>query len=214
MQSKFWDKRAKKYEEKATQHGPKYLKTIGSTLRLLTEADVVLDIGCGSGEICFDMATKVARMEGVDTSGVMIEMANQKARYRKLHNVSFTQADIFDSSFHEGAYSVVTVFNMLHLVEDMSGIMERIYRLLSPGGLFISETPCLQEQKWIFRKLVGFAQITGLAPPIKSLKFNEVSQLMESSGFEIIEDELWDLGDAVQRVVARKPEQLSYIKAT
>jgi predicted TPR repeat methyltransferase len=82
MQSEFWDKHAEKYDDAITRHDFQYLRTIDSTAPLLKESDVLLDLGCASGEICLDLADKVLRIRGIDTSTVMIELARQKARLR------------------------------------------------------------------------------------------------------------------------------------
>ncbi len=69
----------------------------------------------------------------------------------------------------------------------------------------VSQTPCLGERSWLVRSLIGLAQKLGFAPPIHSLTFAELESLVASSGFEILENEIWDERDAIERVVARKP---------
>lgn len=205
MQSEFWDKHAEKYDDAITRHDFQYLRTIDSTAPLLKESDVLLDLGCASGEICLDLADKVLRIRGIDTSTVMIELARQKARTRKITNVDFSPSDAFDADLAENSFSAITAFSVFHLVDDLPSVLNRLYRLLAPGGLLVSLTPCLLERNWIFRTLVGLAQKSRLAPPIHGLAFDELAPLVIQSGFEIIEDELWDEHDAIRRVVARKP---------
>jgi ubiquinone/menaquinone biosynthesis C-methylase UbiE len=205
MQSEFWDKRAEKYDDAITRHDLQYVRTIDSTTPLLKQSDVLLDLGCASGEICLDLADKVLRIRGIDTSTVMIELARQKARTRNITNVDFSPSDAFDADLAENSFSAITAFSVFHLVDDLPSVLNRLYRLLAPGGLLVSLTPCLLERNWIFRTLVGLAQKSRLAPPIHGLAFDELAPLMIQSGFEIIEDELWDEHDAIRRVVARKP---------
>ena len=52
--------------------------------------------------------------------------------------------------------------------------------------------------------MVAWAQKSGLAPPIHALTFPELESLVSSSGFEILDSELWDEKEAIQRVIARK----------
>lgn len=205
MQSDFWDKRAEKYDDEITRHDLQYLRTIDSTAPLLKESDVVLDLGCASGEMCLDLAATVSRVRGIDTSGGMIELATQKLRARDIKNADFSRSDAFDTDLENGAFSAITAFNVFHLVEDLPAVLARLYCLLTPGGLLVSQTPCLGERNWIFRTLVGLAQKSGLAPPIRGLAFDELASLMIRCGFEVIDNELWDEHDAIQRVVARKP---------
>ena len=83
--------------------------------------------------------------------------------------------------------------------------MSNIIRAMRPGGLLFSQTPCLGERGLLFKLFVAFAQKVKIAPPIRSLTFAELESLVSGSGFEILESEIWDEKDAVQRVVARKP---------
>jgi 2-polyprenyl-3-methyl-5-hydroxy-6-metoxy-1,4-benzoquinol methylase len=204
IQHEFWDRRARKYDEEITHHDSQYTKTMQSTVPLLTKSDIVLDLGCASGEICLDLAPQVARVHGIDTSGGMIELANQKVRARGIGNANFSRSDAFDASLEHCSFSMIIALNVLHLVEDLPGVLDRLHDLLVPGGLLVSQTPCLRERKWLFRSLVGLAQKSGLAPPILGLAFGELESLVAHGGFEILDGELWDEDEAIQRVVARK----------
>ena len=48
MQATFWDERARKYDDDIQRHDSLYTRTIASIKSLLTNSDVVLDLGCGS----------------------------------------------------------------------------------------------------------------------------------------------------------------------
>ena len=103
-----------------------------------------------------------------------------------------------------GSYSAILAFNVLHLTENAAGVLARLRDLLAPGGILISQTPCLRERRWIFRSLVALARASGMAPPILNLKFGELESLISGTGFEIVHSETWDEEEAIQRVVARK----------
>ena len=61
QQATFWDGRAAKYDEGIRTHDSLYTRTVTRTTSLLTNSDVVLDLGCGSGEIGLDIARHVQR---------------------------------------------------------------------------------------------------------------------------------------------------------
>jgi ubiquinone/menaquinone biosynthesis C-methylase UbiE len=205
MQAAFWDERAAKYDEDIRKHDSLYEKTIRSTQSLLTHSDVVLDFGCASGEFSLAIASSVQRVHGIDVSSNMIDLATEKARDRSAENVTFDTTELFDLPLAPHDYTAILAFNVFHLVEDISAVLGRISRLLPAGGLLFSQTPCLGERGCLFKLFVGFAQKVKTAPPIRSLTFAELASLVSSSGFEILESEVWDEKDAVQRVVARKP---------
>ncbi len=62
-----WDDRARKYDDEITRHDSLYARTVGAATSLLRASDVVLDLGCGSGEIILDIASRVRRVRGIDT---------------------------------------------------------------------------------------------------------------------------------------------------
>ncbi len=208
MKATFWDKRSEKYDDRVKTHDPLYVRTIDSTKSLLTNSDVVLDFACASGEMSLDIARQVQRVHGIDLSVRMIELANQKARDRQVDNVDFYRADAFDQRLVSSAFSAVTAFNIFHLLDDIPKVLARLNDLLAPGGLLVSQTPCLGERSWFFRFLIDLAQKWGFAPPIRSLTIAELESLVSSGGFEILETRVWDAKDAVHRIVARKPQDL------
>ncbi len=213
-QATFWDGRAAKYDEDIRTHDSLYIRTITGTTSLLTNSDTVLDLGGGSGEIGLDIARHVQRVHGIDVSTKMIELANQKAHDRSVSNVEFSKAgvldrmlgDAFDRMLAEGSFSAVTAFNVFHLVDDIHGVLARLRDVLEPGGLLVSQTPCLGERNWLVRAFLRVAQWTGFAPPIRSMTFAELEAVVSGNGFEILESEVWDEKSAVQRVVARKED--------
>jgi ubiquinone/menaquinone biosynthesis C-methylase UbiE len=204
MKATFWDKRSRKYDDVVKKHDSVYQKTIESTKSLLTNADVVLDFACASGEMSLDIAPHVQEVIGIDLSVKMIELANQKARDRQVDNINFDQADVFDQRLVNNSFSAIIAFSIFHLVDDIPRVLARLNDLLRPGGLLISETPCLGEKGWIIRSLISLAQKLGLAPTIISLRIAELESLVASGNFEIIENEIWDEKNAVQWIVARK----------
>ena len=204
MTATFWDKRSRKYDDDVKKHDCVYRKSIGSTKSLLASSDVVLDFACASGEISLDVARHVRRVDGIDLSGKMIELANQKARDRQSDNVDFNQGDAFDETLESRSFSAIIAFNIFHLVDNATNILARLNDLLAAGGLLISQTPCLGERSWAVRSLIDLAQRLGLAPTIRSFAIPELESLVSSGNFEIFESELWDEKNAVQWIVARK----------
>ncbi len=204
MQIAFWDKRSKNYDDDIKKHDCLYVKTIDSTRSLLTNSDLVLDVGCATGEMSLDIALHVRRVHGVDTSKKMIDLANQKARDRKLENIEFNQIDVFDQGLGSSSFTVIVAFNVFHLLDDIEKVLTRLNELLAAEGLLISQTPCLGERSVFFRSLIGVAQTLRVAPTIRSLTISGLESSVSSSGFEIIETKLWDAKTMVQWIVARK----------
>jgi len=204
MSATIWDKRVRKYDDAIKKHDVVYDKTIESTKALLIRSDVVLDFACASGEISLDIAPHVQRIHGIDTSGKMIELANEKARKRQIDNTVFDQMDPFDPSLARHSFSAIIAFSIFHLVDNAPKALARLNDLMASRGLLITQTPCLGERGWLFRSLIGLAQRMGVAPYIRSLTIAELESLVSGSDFEILEAKNWDDKNAIHWIVARK----------
>jgi len=90
------------------------------------------------------------------------------------------------------------------LVDDAPKVLTRLNDLLAPGGLLISQTPCLGERGRFFKSMISLVQKLGLAPTIRSLRIPELESLVSSNNFEIFETKIWDEKYAAQWIVARK----------
>ena len=169
-QSGFWDKRSDKYDQNI--RGEKFFAaTIAKTNTLLNESDVILDVGCATGEIGLEIANSVKRVHGIDTSKAMIDRAKFKAEERKSNNVEFDCLDVGAQSIVKESYDKVFAFNILHLVDNPTQAISRISELLCENGQVVSETPCLEERGWLFRVLIGAFIKIGIAPPIADLSY-------------------------------------------
>jgi len=189
----FWDKKSKNYDKNIKKYNFVYKKTIDSARSLLTNSDVVLDFACGTGAISLDIAPYVQKVLGIDLSEKMIALANKKVRERHIDNASFSQIDAFDQRLESNSFSAILAFHIFHLVDDAPKVLTRLNDLLAPGGLLISQTPCLSERGWLFRSMIGFAQKLGVAPPIRNFRIPELESLVSSTNFEIIETKiLWE----------------------
>ena len=117
----------------------------------------------------------------------MIEAAKGKTVERKVKDIDFTQTTVFDEKLEKGSFDVILCFNLLHLVEDMPKVMQRINELLKPGGLIISATPCIRGT--FLGVLLSPVSKIGLIPPITSFKISELEDSISNGNFEIVETE-------------------------
>jgi len=127
--------------------------------KYLNRDDVVLDYGCGTGTKAFEFAGNVKKVQGVDISSKMIEIAKRKTIERKTPNLDFAQGTTFDKRLEKGSFDVIPAFNILHYLDDTKKSIQRINELLKPGRFFISSTEHMGEEKKfsrIFSFLVFF----------------------------------------------------------
>ena len=155
--------------------------------KYFTPTDKILDIGCGTGDITFEMARKTQEVYATDISEGMISVAKQKAIIKNITNIHFIQTDHFDMKFQSGSFDVITAFNMLQYVNVKQNLYDKIYELLKPHGLFISSTVCLRERRSALRFIMAGLTALKIVPEILFYKKSELESEIQESGFTINE---------------------------
>jgi ubiquinone/menaquinone biosynthesis C-methylase UbiE len=185
-----WDRLANNWDKPGVVLGENDKKIVERTAKYLNPGSVVLDYGCATGSIVFEIADKVKTAHGLDLSPKMIEIAKRKAGERKMENVSFIQGSIYDENLKEGTYDIIMALNILHLLENLPLVLNKINRLLKPGGIFISASPCLGEKKIASLLLtvpVFLFSKTGILPPVRFFSAAKLKDLKTRSGFRVID---------------------------
>jgi len=183
----FWDRAARKYARHPIKDMAGYMRTVDRTRELLRDTDTVLELGCGTGTTALALAPAVASLVGTDVSGEMIDIAKEKATAQGCENAEFLVAPADRAIVADGTCDVVLAFNVLHLIADRTSVLRQANRVLKPGGLFISKTPCLSEMNPLLRLAVPMARFVGKAPHVSFFSAKELQREIESAGFEIID---------------------------
>jgi len=202
---KFWNLISSKYAASPISDRSAYEAKITKLKTYLTPEMSVLDIGCGTGTQCGDIANDVRQVTGIDISSKLLAIAEQRMAERNLDNVDFVESSVFDEAFHPGSYDVVMAFFVLHFFEDIDVVFKRVHELLKPDGLFISETACLGGKSQVQGGLLRFAGHLGFIPMINALTTQQLEQSLERTGFSVIEKTRFSKGpDAEFTLIAKK----------
>jgi len=100
-----------------------------------------VDVGCGGGEVSFDLSGivgPVGHVTGIDMDKTALELARDEARIRRLDNVDFVRSEVMDWD-EPGAYDVAYSRFLLQHLEDPVDLLRRMYRSLRPGGTLVVE---------------------------------------------------------------------------
>ena len=202
----FWDKMAPKYAESQMRSVDDYEHTLARTLSHLTPEMRVLEMGCGTGTTALRLAPHVKAFVGTDQSREMIRIARDKAA-DEHSNLEFRVLGAAESAQLEEGFDVVMGFNLFHLVPDADAVLADIFKMLKPGGLMISKTPCLMDKAFGWKRFLvaGMLPILkriGKAPDVGLWRIADVDRRIADAGFETLESGNFP---AISRyVVARK----------
>ena len=182
--AKFWDKIAAGYSKKPVEDEAAYQKKLQVTQEYFQPDMEVLEIGCGTGTTALIHAPFVKHIRAVDFSANMIEIAKSKAETENIKNVTFEQSSIDDLNIADQTYDVVLGLSILHLLENKEEVIARIYKMLKPGGLFVTSTVCLGETMSFFKFIAPIGKFLGLLPVIKVLTPAELEVSLKNAGFQ------------------------------
>jgi ubiquinone/menaquinone biosynthesis C-methylase UbiE len=204
--SRFWDKIARKYAADPVKDMAGYERTLERTRHHLSATDHVLELGCGTGTTAMKHAAHVSRILATDFSGEMITIAREKAAAENCQNAEFAVADPERAQWPDGAFDAVLAFNLLHLLPGRTEALQHVHRVLKPGGLFISKTPCLGEMNRLLRLVLPLMQLIGKAPYVAIFDAAALARDIEAVGFTTVELARHGSGrkDARIFIVARK----------
>ncbi|WP_226886947.1 class I SAM-dependent methyltransferase [Nisaea nitritireducens] len=193
--AKFWNKHAEGYAKRPVGDEAAYERKLALTRARLTPGMEVLEFGCGTGTTALHHAPHVAHIRAVDISPKMLEIARHKAEAASVGNITFEVADFDSLEAEDGNYDLVMAHSILHLLRDRRAAIAKAVRLLKPGGLFISSTPCLAGGRlgWL-RFVLPPARWLGLVPWVGFFTAETLIADFEAAGLEI--EESWHPGPA------------------
>jgi SAM-dependent methyltransferase len=108
----------------------------GYELLRLRPGAAVLDVGCGAGEVCIELAPRVGavgRVAGVDLSEAMIDAARRAASEAKVE-VDLRVARATALPFADGAFDAVRAERLFQHLDQPEAALAEMIRVTRPGG--------------------------------------------------------------------------------
>lgn len=106
----------------------------------------ILDVGCGAGFLCNELALKGYQVSGIDLSTESLKVARQ---YDRTRSVDYQIADAYQLPFADHTMDVVTCLDFLEHVEKPEEIIKECARVLKPNGLFFFHTFSRNFLSWL-----------------------------------------------------------------
>lgn len=204
----FWDRIANTYARAPIRNPEAHQAMIDNIREHTRKSDYVLDFGCGTGTYSIAIADNVRAIHATDISPKMLAIAEQRAGEQDIENISFEYLGLFDRKLVRESYSVVLAFNILHLQQDLDATLERIYQLLTPGGLLITKSVCAGEKFSLTPYLLKPFSKLGILPHVNHFTVAQLQQSLKKNHLVIIDTrQNLDDGSMEYFIVARKPVQ-------
>ncbi len=106
----------------------------------LQPGDSALDVCCGTGDLAFELARRVApggHVVGCDFSEPMLDLAREKAGEQVGDGIRFEWADALELPYAAGRFDAVTVGFGVRNLADLDRGLREMARVLRPGGRLV-----------------------------------------------------------------------------
>lgn len=121
-----------------------------------------LDLACGTGDIAFHLASRGARVVGLDITPRMLELARRRPE-ASAQRVDFVAGDMTALPFPASSFDVVSTGYGLRNVATLSEALREIARVLRTGGLLVSLDFNRPRHAAVRAIYLGYLSITGAA---------------------------------------------------
>ena len=98
---------------------------------------LVLECGCGTGQLTHFLQLNNNHVLGVDMSQASLKLAVEHKRRNGLARSGFAQMNLFDLAIKDGSFDVVIAHGVLHHTRDAKRAFASVARKVKPGGIVI-----------------------------------------------------------------------------
>ena len=164
---------------------------------------VAVDLGCGTGEVAFEMLDRAGTVIGVDGSARMLELCRGRLGSRTLADgrASLRIGELSHLPLADQEANFACINLVLHHLAQPKEIFGEIQRILKPGGaLFVSDF--LRHTDETLRSRYGDHWLGFDCP--------EIEEAISEAGFEIVKKEISPVGrDLRLFMITAKVPQIS-----
>jgi ubiquinone/menaquinone biosynthesis C-methylase UbiE len=122
----------RRHSASATAKRARFLDLLG-----VRRGEQILDVGCGSGSYCRELAPAVApdgHVTGIDPAPAAVELANRLSVLDDASLLTFRAGDGHDLPFADATFDAALCINVLEYCDDPVRVLGEIRRVLRPGS--------------------------------------------------------------------------------
>ncbi len=140
---------------------------------------VVIDVGCGAGELVRELTSQGAKAIGIDSQ----EMLTKGNVNPPVGNEQYLPGSAVKLPVEDKYADVVTFFASLHHVpmDGLNDALKETYRVLKPGGMAVFLEPVL--------KPGSYFELTGLVDDEREIQKNAYEAIKNAAAFGLEESE-------------------------
>jgi SAM-dependent methyltransferase len=151
----------------------------------IDNADVILDVGCGGGELVKKLAqiTHNGKVFGIDYSRDMVRFSkNLNAELIRANRVEILEASVEKTDFPNKTFDLVTAVETYYFWQNLPNALREIARILKPDGKLILINELIKN---------GSFEITHAKlireKSVKLFTLSELRDMLETAGFANIQ---------------------------
>jgi len=174
-----WNEHSKREAEKEISESQSHIRKWLKEIPIYPWRNKLLDIGAGIG-----LDTKYASDLGFDAQG--IENSLEAVKIARDRGIVMSEMDMRDMLYQDEIFDICIAGGSIEHVPETENVLEEIYRVLKPNGIFLFNvpykysffTPAKKIQQWLGIWKCGYE---------KSFGQNKLINLLEDNGFEVQE---------------------------
>ncbi|MFH1683090.1 MAG: methyltransferase domain-containing protein [Candidatus Woesearchaeota archaeon] len=118
-----------------------YQELINKIIKSMDSSNLVLDAGCGTGNIAIELAKKRKRVYGIDNNEAMISYAFGKLERELRDSVELRSGDVQNLPFPDSMFEGVVSNNVIFYVDRPKKMLQELYRVLTERGILAISGP-------------------------------------------------------------------------
>lgn len=202
--ARFWNRMAAGYARSPISDMESYETKLARTRALFRPDMRLLEVGCGTGSTALLHAPHVAHITATDISSEMLAIARAKAAEQGVDNISFEEAALDAIEIPPTGYDMVLAMSVIHLLPDRDAGLNRLFRLVKPGGYLVTSTVCIAETAPLIGIVMRLGRPLGLI--LRSFTRAQLEDSIRAAGFDI--EDSWRPGEDRKKAVfhiSRRP---------